>query len=139
MKANAIVCAIMAMSLTSAGAAFGQDRWDRNDRGRNEQAQRAGQQDRRANDARQPMRHEDRSRVHDNERRDERGAGPNHQFYKRNSSVARDYCMSDGMRERLRRSFQCVCSFYIASHLEQRRFIIFRYPNLSLAYINRTG
>lgn len=80
MNSKAVVSAVMAISLATGGFAFAQDRGDRNDRGRNEQAQRRGQQDRRANEARQPNRPENRGRAIGNERRDERGAGPNHQF-----------------------------------------------------------
>ena len=82
MNSKAIVSAIMAMSLTTSGFAFAQGREDRNDRGRNEQAQRSGQMDRRDSGARQPNRPEDRGRANSNERRDERGAGPNHAFRK---------------------------------------------------------
>jgi len=78
MKAKAVISAIIAMSLASGGLAFGQGRGDRGDRGRNEQAQRGGQQDRRDNDARQSNRRGNQGRA--DERRDERGAGPNHDF-----------------------------------------------------------
>jgi Ni/Co efflux regulator RcnB len=64
MKTKAVVSTILAMSLATGGIAFGQDRGDRNDRGRDEHSR--GQQDRR----------------HHDERRDERGAGPNHQFHR---------------------------------------------------------
>jgi len=80
MNSKAVVSAIMAMSLTTGGIAFAQGYGDRNERGRNEQAQRGDQQDRRDNEARQPNRREDRGRA--NERRDERGAGPNHEFHR---------------------------------------------------------
>jgi Ni/Co efflux regulator RcnB len=82
MKSKAVVSAIIAVSLTTGGFAFAQDRGDRNDRGRNEQAQRGGQQDRRDNEGRQPNRPEDRGRANRNDRRDERGAGPNHAFHR---------------------------------------------------------
>jgi Ni/Co efflux regulator RcnB len=66
MNKKAIVSAIMAMSMTTGGIAFAQGYGDHNDRGRNEQGQRGGQQDR-----------------HDkHQRHDERGAGPNHEFYR---------------------------------------------------------
>jgi Ni/Co efflux regulator RcnB len=80
MNSKALVSAIMAMSLTTGGFAFAQGQGDRNERGRNEQAQRGGEQDRRGNEARQRDRREDRGRA--NERRDERGAGPNHAFHR---------------------------------------------------------
>jgi Ni/Co efflux regulator RcnB len=72
MNTKAVVSAIIAVSLTTGGFAFAQDRGDRNDRGRNEQAQRGGQQDRPG----------DRGRANRNDRRDERGAGPNHAFHR---------------------------------------------------------
>jgi Ni/Co efflux regulator RcnB len=85
MKSKAIVSAIMAISLATGGFAFAQgynDRNDRNDRGRNEQVQRGDQQDRRGNEARQSNRRDDRSRANINARRDQRGAGPSHSFYR---------------------------------------------------------
>ena len=80
MNSKTVVSAIMAMSLTTGGFAFAQGYGDRNDRGRNEQAQRGGQQDRRDNEARQQDRRGDRGRASNDARRDERGAGPNHAF-----------------------------------------------------------
>ena len=70
MKSKAIVCAILAMSLVTGEVAFAQGYGDRNNRGRNEQAQRGDQRDRQ----------QDRGRGNRDERRDERGAGPNHDF-----------------------------------------------------------
>jgi len=78
MNSKAVVSAIMAMSLTTGGFAFAQGYGDRNDRGRNEQAQRGGQQDRRDSQARQPNRRDNQARA--SQGRDERGAGPNHDF-----------------------------------------------------------
>jgi Ni/Co efflux regulator RcnB len=82
MKNKAVVSAIMAMSLTTGGFAFAQSQGDNNNRGRNEQAQRGGQQDRRDNVVRQPAPRVDRGRANNNnnQARDERGAGPNHDF-----------------------------------------------------------
>jgi len=80
MNSKAVISTIIAMSLATGGFAFAQDRGDR---GRGEQAQRGGQHDRRGNEARQPNRRENQGRAYGNvERRDERGAGPNHQFYR---------------------------------------------------------
>lgn len=83
MKYKTIVSAVMAAILTTGGLAYAQgrgDREDRNDRGRNEQGQR-GEQHR---DQRMHMdqRRENRGREMRDERRDERGAGPNHAFYR---------------------------------------------------------
>lgn len=63
MNGKAIISAIIATSLATGGFAFCQDRGDR---GHERQLYRGGQQDRRDN----------------NERRDERGAGPNHEFHR---------------------------------------------------------
>jgi Ni/Co efflux regulator RcnB len=66
MKIKTMVSAILATSLATSGVAFGYDRGDRYDRGRNERAERAEHQFHRHYDA----------------RRNERGAGPNHAFYR---------------------------------------------------------
>ncbi|MGP1677471.1 MAG: RcnB family protein [Burkholderiales bacterium] len=83
MKSKPVVSAILAMSLATAGIAFGQDRGDRNDRSRKEHVQRADQQDRRHNDR----------------RRDERGAGPDHAFHRGDRLPAeyrhRNYVVND--------------------------------------------
>jgi Ni/Co efflux regulator RcnB len=78
MNSKAVVSAIVAMCLTMGGPAIAQNHGDRNDRGRNEQAQPGGQQDRR--DESRPDRGEYQNRANNDERRDERGAGQNHQF-----------------------------------------------------------
>jgi len=80
MNSKAVVSAIMAMSLATGGFAFAQGRGGSNDRGRNEQAQRGSQQDRRDNEGRRPDRREYQGRANNDERREERGAGPNHEF-----------------------------------------------------------
>lgn len=79
MNTKSVVSAIMAISLATGGFAFAQGRGGGNDRGRNEQAQRGDRQDRRDNEARRPDRREYQGRGND-ERRDERGVGPNHEF-----------------------------------------------------------
>ncbi|MFC5473818.1 RcnB family protein [Paraherbaspirillum soli] len=81
MNGNKVVSAIMAMSLATAGFSFAQGYGERDDRGRNEQMQRDNQQDHR--DWRQPDRRDFQGRGHYNDgRRDERGAGPNHEFHR---------------------------------------------------------
>ena len=72
MKRTVIVSAIVAVFLTTGGSAFaqGQGNGDRNDRGRNDQMQRQGQQDRR--DYQGDAQYDQRGGV--------RGAGPNHDF-----------------------------------------------------------
>ena len=82
MKSKAVVSGIMAMSLLTGGFSFAQGYGDRNDRGRNEQAQGGGQQDRRDSHARQPHRPGNQGRANNNAQRDERGAGPDHQFHR---------------------------------------------------------
>jgi len=81
MKIKAIVSAIMAISLASGGLAFADDHGERNDRGRSQQAQRGGERDHR--DARQSERSDRGRRMGQrDERRDERGAGPYHEFHR---------------------------------------------------------
>jgi Ni/Co efflux regulator RcnB len=83
MKSRSVVSTIVALSIATSGLAFAQGNSDRNDRGRNEQAQRGGQQDRRDNEARQPNRPGNQGRGYgNNARSDERGAGPGHSFYR---------------------------------------------------------
>jgi len=82
MNSKAVVSSIMAMSLLTGGFSFAQGNEDHKDRGRNEQAQRGGQQHRRDNQARQPNRPQNQGRANNNEQRDERGAGPDHQFHR---------------------------------------------------------
>ena len=72
MKSKVVVSTILAVSLIMGEFAFAQGHGDRNDRGRNEQAQRGGQ----------PDRPQDRGRGNDDQRRDQRGAGPNHDFHR---------------------------------------------------------
>jgi len=79
MKSKSVVSAIVAISLATSGFAFAQGNRDHDERGRNAEAR--GQQDRRVNEGRQPNRGEDRGRGY-GERRDERGAGPEHSFYR---------------------------------------------------------
>ncbi len=103
MNSKAVVSAIVAMSLTTGGFAFAEGNADRTDRGRIELAQRGGEQDRRANEARRPNRPETRYRA--NERRDERGAGPNHAFHRGERLPAeyrhRNYVVDDWRGHRL--------------------------------------
>lgn len=82
MNSKAVVSSIMAMSLITGGFAFAQGYGDRNERDRGDQGQRGGQQDRRDNQARQPHRPGNQGPAYNNERRDERGAGPDHQFHR---------------------------------------------------------
>lgn len=83
---KSIVFAIATMSLVMGGFAFAQGYGDRNDHGRNEQAQRGGHSERRDNAGRRPDRREFRGRAYNDERRAERGAGrgagPNHEFHR---------------------------------------------------------
>jgi Ni/Co efflux regulator RcnB len=83
MNSKAVVCAIMAMTLATAGSAFAQAKGERSDRGRDGQAQRGGQQD----------------RAHNDMRRDERGAGPYRSFHRGDRLPAeyrhRNYVVND--------------------------------------------
>jgi Ni/Co efflux regulator RcnB len=91
MKMKAIASAIMAVSLATGGFASAQNYGDRNDR-----PQRNDQGDRRDDQGRQQDHRDDRGRGQQNrdqrgdwhgdrqqgERQGERGAGPNHEFYR---------------------------------------------------------
>jgi Ni/Co efflux regulator RcnB len=78
MNSKSVVSAIVAMSLATGGFAFAEGNGDRN-----EQAQRGGQHDRRDNAVRQSNRRQDQGHANSNvDRRDERGAGPNHAFHR---------------------------------------------------------
>ncbi len=82
MKSKAVVCAIMALSLTTGGLSFAQGPEDRNNN-RNDQGQRGAQQPNRNDRARQPDRANNQGRGNNNNaQRDERGAGPNHDFHR---------------------------------------------------------
>jgi Ni/Co efflux regulator RcnB len=86
MNRKSVLSAMLAVSLSSSGLAFSQDRGDRGDNSRR------GEQDRRYQDAHKyDGRHdaghrkdarEPGDRVRHDERRDGRGAGPNHAFYR---------------------------------------------------------
>ena len=80
--ARAVVSAIIAMSLTTAGFAFAQGYGDRNDRGRNEEAQRGSQQNRHDDERRQPDRREAWGHADGDDRWEGRGAGPYHRFHR---------------------------------------------------------
>ena len=82
MNSKAVVSAIMAMCLTAGGSALAEGNGDRNDRGHNEQGQRGGQQNHRDNEGRQSDRRESQDRAIHDARRDGRGAGPSHAFYR---------------------------------------------------------
>ncbi len=74
MNSKAVISVILAMTLASGGIAFAQPN-GHHDRGRDEQVQRSDQRDRHGNNGRWSDR-----RDHRNERWEERGAGPNHDF-----------------------------------------------------------
>jgi Ni/Co efflux regulator RcnB len=128
MKSKAVVCAILALSLTTGGFAFAQGKSDRDERGRNDDRQRGGERDRADNrgDMRGDMRGDNRGenegrpqgrrdppgqvkqqqrREERREERGERGAGPNHQFYRGERLPAeyrhRQYVVDDWRGHRL--------------------------------------
>lgn len=97
MKSKAVVSAILAMSLSVAGFSFAQGSGldpDRNAGGRdgqgqrnaqtqrNGQMQRNAQQARRDQQARQQNRWQNQGRANNYAYQNERGAGPDHQFYR---------------------------------------------------------
>jgi Ni/Co efflux regulator RcnB len=78
-----VLSLVIAASLATGGSAFGQGYRDGGDRGRHAQAQRGAEHDRRDhNDRRRWDRHQYQVRAQDDERRDERGAGPHHDFHR---------------------------------------------------------
>lgn len=91
MKSKAVVSAILAMSMSVGGFSFAQGSGldpDRNAGGRdgqgqrNAQAQRHAQQDRRDHQARQLNRWQNQGHANNYAHQGERGAGPDHQFYR---------------------------------------------------------
>ena len=96
MKSKAVACAIMAMSLTLGSSAFAQASTyeTQKDTDRNANAQRSGQVQRSApaqrnvqqsrpnNQARQPNRPQYQGNANNYAHQGERGAGPDHQFYR---------------------------------------------------------
>jgi Ni/Co efflux regulator RcnB len=80
MNRKIIVSAVMAMFLTTSGASFAQGKGDRDDRGRND-GQR-GQQDRRDDNGRAQDHRGYGGRASADERRQGRGVGRNHEFYR---------------------------------------------------------
>ena len=87
MKSKSVVCAIMALSLTTGGFSFAQGVEDRNNsnnsnnsNNRNEQGQRGGQQSNRNDQGRQSDRSKNQGHGNNSAQRDERGAGPDHAF-----------------------------------------------------------
>ncbi len=76
MKSKTVISALMALVLITGGMAFGQGYGERNDGNRNDQSQRGDQRDYRDNQGR------NWGRDRNDQRRGERGAGPNHQFYR---------------------------------------------------------
>jgi len=81
MRNRAVISAIMAVAFATGEFAYAQDHGNRGDRGRNEQAQRGGQQDHRG-ERRSERRDEGYRAGRNDERRDERGAGPYHEFHR---------------------------------------------------------
>jgi Ni/Co efflux regulator RcnB len=83
MQSKAIVSAVMAVALTTGSASFGQGR---EGRGGSDGPQRGEQRDFRNDDARAPDRGRNRGQARKYERRDEgrgeRGAGPDHSYYR---------------------------------------------------------
>lgn len=103
MKSKIILSTIIVISLSSGSVAFAQDYGNRNDRnhddrGRNDQMQRGDDQMQRRDDQRH--RGDDHRNNNFDARRDERGAGPDHQFrrggrlppeYRNNQYVVSDW------------------------------------------------
>ncbi|QRX82418.1 RcnB family protein [Glaciimonas sp. PAMC28666] len=93
MKSKIFISTVMALSLSAGGLAFGQDYGNRNDRdhdnqGRNNQMQHGNDRDHDNQGRNDQMQHGNDRRGNDHRnnnfdaRRDERGAGPEHQFHR---------------------------------------------------------
>jgi Ni/Co efflux regulator RcnB len=83
MNGKKIVSSIVAMSLTMGGFAFAQrDEPPPSDGQQNRPGNQARQQNRPGNQVRQPNRPQNQPRANINGQRDERGAGPDHQYHR---------------------------------------------------------
>jgi Ni/Co efflux regulator RcnB len=105
MNHKAIVAAIAVMYLTTGGLTYAQGNSDHN-RGQNERGQRNDQQDRHENQGRGPQDgHDNRGRGPQDKHYNERGAGPNHSYYRGQRLPAeyrsRQYVVSDWRSHRL--------------------------------------
>ena len=81
MNSKAIVSSIIAMSLTMGGFSFAEEPI-LPDGQQNRPGNQARQPNRPGNQARQPNRPQNQARANINAQRDERGAGPDHQFHR---------------------------------------------------------
>ena len=84
MNTKTVISVIVALAFSTGGGAFAQGYGDRNDHRGDQQAQRGDQNNRSYDQGR------DSNRRDNNERRDERGAGPNHEFH-RGDRLSNDY------------------------------------------------
>lgn len=91
MNCKPAISVFVALTMATGPLAFAQGYGTRDDRGRNEQAQRGGDNDRRGNEMRRSNRraapayqHDNRGfgRAHEEERSRGRGAGPNYEYYR---------------------------------------------------------
>jgi Ni/Co efflux regulator RcnB len=81
MKSQTIVSAILAMTLTTGGFAFGQGNSERNDRDRGgDRGSDRGQHDQQGQRGDRQDRRDQQNRADNYGRQQERGAGPNHDF-----------------------------------------------------------
>jgi len=86
MKSKSVISALLVMTLITGGSAFADGRDDRNDRGRNDQAQRGDQGGDQHGDRQDRRGGRGRNEWQGNER----GAGPNHDF-RRGERLPREY------------------------------------------------
>lgn len=84
MKSKVVVCALVALSLTLGGFSFAQGNGyeNRNDGERHGLAKAYKQQDQRDKQERKWQQRQDREQMRNNRHWNERGAGPEHQFYR---------------------------------------------------------
>ena len=105
MNHQAIVAAIAALYLTTGGLTYAQGNSDHN-RGKGDQGQHNGQRDMRDNNGRGPQEgHDNRGRGPKDKHYNERGAGPNHSYYRGDRMPAeyrhRQYVVNDWRSHRL--------------------------------------
>lgn len=86
MRKNAVVCAVLAVTMVTGQLAIAQGDSRPPFREGNDQGQRNSDRDRRGNGDRQPSRnqnnHQNRGYAYGHDQRDERGAGPEHSFHR---------------------------------------------------------
>ncbi len=82
MNTKTVISALVAIALSTGGGAFAQGYGDRSDHRSDREAQRGEQFNRGHDEGRHEGRRDRPDRGYGDERRDERGVGPNHEFHR---------------------------------------------------------